>query len=357
MDMNVRQRAEALMREARGAIEALIAELATRNVLVRQPDTTLRLRPDGADVLRQGEDGGVAVLSADGRPQEAVVQLLATADAGLGRDCALDISTGLVLSSRMMLPAESEDIIRAIVRNKVESIAPWPLAQSLYGQRVEAATGDDAHVAVDVGVVSRVLLDDVAALLAASGTVVTAASLRLPSGESLRIDFGSDEESRAAQRRVLRLAGGFAAIAAGVAAVGLVLVWMSSSRLAAAREETDMLTTALRSGTSGGGATLVEAANILHERRRQRSPAVGVMNELSAVLPQAVWLDSLSLDGERIELRGKGSGIPALIDLLEQSPSFTDVNFASATQFNAELNAEAFSIGATLEPAAEGTVP
>jgi Tfp pilus assembly protein PilN len=212
-------------------------------------------------------------------------------------------------------------------------------------------------VAVDVGVVSRALLDDIAARLAAAGTVVKAASLRLPSGESLRLDFGTDEESRDAQRRALRLAGGFATIAAGVAAAGLVLVWMSSSRLAAARDETDMLTASLRSGTSGGGATLVEAANILHERRRQRLPVVAVMNELSAVLPQAVWLDSLSLDGERIELKGKGSGIPALIDMLEQSPSFTDVNFASATQFNAESNAEAFSIGATLEPAPEASVP
>jgi Tfp pilus assembly protein PilN len=102
---------------------------------------------------------------------------------------------------------------------------------------------------------------------------------------------------------------------------------------------------------------MVEAANILHERRRQRLPAVAVMSELSEVLPQTVWLDSLSLDDVRIDLKGQGSDIPSLIDILEQSPVFMDVNFASATQFNVESNAEAFSIGATLEPAAEEAAP
>jgi Tfp pilus assembly protein PilN len=136
-----------------------------------------------------------------------------------------------------------------------------------------------------------------------------------------------------------------------------MLVWQTSAKLATAREETARLTAELRPDAAGGATSLVEAANILHERRRQRLPAVAVMSELSEVLPQTVWLDSLSLDDVRIDLKGQGSDIPSLIDILEQSPSFMDVNFASATQFNAESNAEAFSIGATLEPVAEEAAP
>jgi Tfp pilus assembly protein PilN len=353
----IQHRVDALRRDARGAVNALIAELAAQNVMVRQPPILLRIHETGIDVLRRDAHGEELVLRVTGRPGEAAKNVVETMGAGLGKDCALEIAPGLILVSRIILPAESDDILRAIVRNKVESIAPWPLPQSLFGQRIEAVPGDAAHVAVDVGVVSRALLEDIAARLAATGTVVKAASLRLPSGEYLRIDFDLEEESRAAQRRATRFATIFAAAAGAVAVLGFMLVWQTSAKLATAREETARLTAELRPDAAGGATSLVEAANILHERRRQRLPAVAVMSELSEVLPQTVWLDSLSLDDVRIDLKGQGSDIPSLIDILEQSPSFMDVNFASATQFNAESNAEAFSIGATLEPVAEEAAP
>lgn len=354
---SLQQRIDDLWREGRDAVRALIAELAAQNVLVAQPATTLLILEEGIDVLRSGTQGPERVLSTAGRPQAAIGQVIGTLGSGLGKDCGLEVGPGLVLSSRMILPAESDDILRAIVRNKVESIAPWPLALSLYGQRIEPVPGDAQHVAVDVGVVSRALLDDIAGRLAAAGIAVKTASLRLPSGQSLRIDFGSEEESRQAQRRALRLGGAIAAAAGAVAALGMILVWQASSTLSAAREETARLSALLRPAAAGSAASLVEAANILHERRRLRQPAVAVIDELSEVLPQTVWLESLSLDGERIDIKGKGSAIPALIDILERSPSFTDVNFAAATQFNEESNAEAFAIGATLEPVAEEPSP
>lgn len=353
----IQHRVAALARDATGAVNAFMEELAAQNVMVRQPPVLLRIHESGIDVLRREVHGEELVLRVTGRPGEAAAKVVDTMGAGLGKDCALEIGPGLMLVSRIILPAESDDILRAIIRNKVESIAPWPLPQSLFGQRIESVPGDAAHVAVDVGVVSRALLEDIAGRLAAAGTVVKAASLRLASGESLRIDFGAEEESRAAQRRARRLAAIFAGAAGAVAVIGLVLSWQASARLAAQREETARLTAELRPAAAGGATSLVEAANILHERRRQRLPAVAVMNELSKVLPQTVWLDSLSLDDVRIDLKGQGSDIPSLIDILERSPSFMDVNFASATQFNAESNAEAFSIGATLEPVAEDAAP
>jgi general secretion pathway protein L len=354
---SIQQRAEGLWAEGCDAVRAFTAELAALKVLSGQPATILRIDEGGIDVLRRHAQGAERVLTATGRPQVAVGQIIKARSVELGKDCALDIGPGLILTSRMILPAESEEILHAIVRNKVEGIAPWPLAQSLYGQRIEAVPGDDAHVAVDVGVVSRALLEGIAGRLAAAGTAVKAASLRLPSGQSLPLDFGSEDESREAQRRAVRLGLGLAAAMCVVAVLGMIFVWQTSSRLASAREETERLSAALRPDAAGGAASLVQAANVLHEKRRLRLPAVAVIDELSEVLPQTVWLESLSLDDLRIDLKGKGSDIPALIDILEQSPSFMDVNFASATQFNEESNAEAFAIGATLEPVAEETTP
>ena len=106
----------------------------------------------------------------------------------------------------------------------------------------------------------------------------------------------------------------------------------------------------LRNADAAKGATpLLAAANSLHDRRRDRPPAIAVVDELSKLLPQNVWLESLSLDDARLELKGQGSDIPALIAVLEGSPALKDVNFAAATQLNEELKSNAFSIGATLE--------
>ena len=353
MAMNVNQRAAALWRDGKDSVKAFIVEMTAMNLLQTQPLTHLRIRQDGVDVLRREQGGEEAVLTVAGLPQQAVGRAVEALPAGLGKDCALEISSGLIVSSRMTLPAESDEIIRAIVRNKVEGIAPWPLDQSLHGHRVTAVEGDAAHVAVDVGVVSRALLEEIVAQLSAAGVEVKATSLRLPSGESLPIEFASHAEDRDGWRSAMRLAAGVAAAAAVLSAIGLGLVWQASAQLASAREETAALTASLRPGQSAGAASLLEAATTLRERRRQRHPAVVVVDELSAILPQNVWLDSLSLDDVRLDLKGQGSGIPAVIGILEQSPFFGDVNFASATQFNESLNAEAFSIGATVEPAGD----
>lgn len=348
MAMNINKYAATLWHYGKDSVKAFIVEMTAMSLMQTQPLTHLRIRQDGVDVLRREQGGEETLLTVAGLPQQAVGRAVEALPAGLGKDCALEISSGLIVSGRMTLPAESDDIIRAIVRNKVEGIAPWPVDQSLHGHHVAAMEGDAVHV--DVGVVSRALLQDIVAQLSAAGMMVKATSLRLPSGESLPIEFASPAEDGGGWRSATRLAAGVAAAAAVLSAIGLGLVWHVSAQLASAREETAALTASLRPGQSAGAASLLEAATTLRERRRQRHPAVVVIDELSAILPQTVWLDSLSLDDAQLELKGQGSGIPAVIAILEQSPFFQDVNFASATQFNESLNAEAFSIGATVEP-------
>lgn len=349
-----RQRAERIWLAGTEALSAFADEVAARKTPAREPATILRLSPTGIDVLRRLEGREERLFSARGRPQDAVKQVTQALGAKLGDDCIIDIGASLSVTGRMVLPAGADTILQAIIRNKVEGIAPWPLAQSVYGQRIVPVPGDAAHVAVDVAVVSRALLDDIARALAEAGCTVRSSTLTLQDGESLALDFGIRSEIVEARRRALKLASGVGLAAAVAAALGMLLVWQAHAGLSAVQAETARLGATL-GGQAGETATRVEAANLLHERRRQRLPAAAVLEELSRVLPQTVWLESLSLDDLRLELRGQGSAIPGLIESLEQSDAFSDVNFSSATQFNADLNAETFSIGATLEAAREIT--
>jgi Tfp pilus assembly protein PilN len=349
-----RQSAARLLLNATDAAGAFVDELAAMKGEAQAPGMILRIGPSSVEVLRRQDGREERMLTAHGRPQEAVKRAVDALGKRLGQDCALLIAAELSVTGQMILPAEADDVLKAIIRNKVEGIAPWPITQSAFGQRVAPVAGEAARVAVDVAVVSRVLLEEVAGQLAQAGSAVRAASVQLQDGERLSLGFGARRETLEARRLAVGIAAGLGAFAAAVAAIGMLLVWQGHARLTAERAEMARLSASL-AGQAGDATSLAGAANLLHERRRQRLPAVAVLEELSSVLPESVWLDFLSLDDVRIEFRGQGSGIPSLIEVLEQSQAFRDVNFSSATQFNADLNAEAFAIGATLEPATEVT--
>lgn len=337
------------------AVSALVSEMATMDMLVAAPSTTLRVRPSGIDVLKTEAQRTELLFTATGRPLEALKAVVDRLRPSLPADCALEFAPGLAVLNHMVLPAESHDILKAIVRNKVESIAPWPLNQSIFGLRISPIAGDPQHVAADVAVVSRTLLEDLAAALAAAGTAVKAARVRLEHEETLPIDFGAEERVREARQRARRFASGLAVIAALISVYGLFLVWQSYRELTNDQEKTAALIETLRNADAAkGGTPLLAAANSLHDQRRDRPPAVAVLDELSKVLPETVWLESLSLDGAGLELKGQGRDIPALIALLEGSPAFRDVNFAAATQLNEESKSDAFAIDATLEAAGSG---
>lgn len=337
------------------AVRAFVAELAARRAFARSPALTLRVRPSGCEAIGQA---GETLHQAAGRPVEAVRAVAMKLGGGPGKTAALECSQGLAVMSSFVLPAETADVLQAIVRNKVEGFAPWPLARSAVGQRIRAIADDPAHVMADAVVVSRGLLEDCAGELGGFGIAVRSAAVRLEDETLVPVDFGGSAEQQGAERRFRNVAAGFAAVAACVMASGLYLAWQAYSEGAHYREETAALMARIQGAASGeDGPAIVNAANRLYTERLQRLPAVAVLNDLSRLLPANVWLESLTLDNDKVELKGQGKDIPPLIEILEEASTFRDVNFSSATQANAELNSDAFSIEAMLEQVPAGASP
>ena len=55
-----------------------------------------------------------------------------------------------------------------------------------------------------------------------------------------------------------------------------------------------------------------------------------------------------SYDGARLTLTGHGRDAPQLVEILERSQSFADVNFAAATQRDPQGQGETFSLSTGL---------
>jgi len=336
----------------RAPVLALAEEMALRRVSGEHPATVLRVRAGGIDALRMKGRAGELLVSAPGRPQQALQDIVRQLATGLGNQIELSFSADQSISQQIALPQQPVDVLRAIVRNKVESLAPWPLAQCLYGMRVSPIPGDPQHVSVDVAVVSRALMDDLAATLRLAGAEVKAISVLLPDGDSVPIELGGDEVRRKARSRAAQLAKTAAAVLALLTGLGLYWVYHTSAEASRLEDESAGLMASLKPGGAPAGETpIVSAANRLYQARRERLPVADVLNEISRLLPDSVHLLSLDLQGEQVTIKGQGTGVPGLIQILETSPAFQAVNFAAATELDQNSNADVFSLIATLEKA------
>ncbi|WP_336909990.1 PilN domain-containing protein [Aestuariivirga sp.] len=335
-----------------GPVLALAEELALRRASGEHPAMELLVRSGGIDALGVRGATRELLLSAPGRSQQALQDIIQRLPGGIGREVELSFAADQSISQQIMLPQQPHDVLRAIVRNKVESLAPWPLAQCLYGMRVSPVAGDPQHVSVDVAVVSRALLDDLAAMLRNSGVEVKALSVVLPDGHAVAIELGGDDVRRAARIRAAQLAKLAAAALFLLLLLGLFWVYRTSSEASRLDGESASLMASLKPGGAPAGETpLVSAANRLHQARRERLSAVAVLNEVSNLLPDTVHLVALTLEGDQLTIKGQGSGVPGLIQVLEASPDFQSVNFAAATELDQNSNSDSFSLIVTLEKA------
>jgi Tfp pilus assembly protein PilN len=170
---------------------------------------------------------------------------------------------------------------------------------------------------------------------------------------------------RLTRAQALTVATGAAAVALTVAAL-LAPGYRDRQRLAALTAEIARLEPEVRA---------VEAIRAETERRRRLVRTIEslepssvkplpVLRELTDLLPTEAWLTVLSLDGKGVELTGQAAAASALIPLLENSPRFERVEFASPVtrgrdreQFRIVAKWEGHTGGATQAPADEARRP
>lgn len=74
--------------------------------------------------------------------------------------------------------------------------------------------------------------------------------------------------------------------------------------------------------------TLEQRKNIIEQLRKNQSLPVKILTEMSNVLPNGVWLDSMSVAGENINISGTGftnEDVVNYVDNLKKSQLFTDI--------------------------------
>lgn len=270
------------------------------------------------------------------------------------RNLGVRLTPDKAVIKQLNLPAGARDLLPAIIQNKVETMAPWPLSQAIWGYRELTTAATSESMTVETAVISRKSLDGLINKFAQDGAKVVKVEVAHSINDSSPIALQTGSDERLKNTRRLALLGSTIAIltALGVCGYGLSLALKANADLAALQDKKKQLTSSLlANGQSGNVSPVMAVANAIHQKRAQSRPFASVVNGLSALLPDTIWLDRISYSPAEMTISGYGRNVPPVIETLEQSPLFQDSNFSSATQRDDKTGMDQFTITTKLSQA------
>lgn len=262
-----------------------------------------------------------------------------------------------------LLPASAESELGRIVSHKLDLLTPWPADQVYAAHRVTARR-PDGMLEVLLAVAPRATVDELRRRLARVGLTPSAVDVAGEDGtRTAEVDLlrgETQERGGGALARVL-LALLIAALAVGAGLAGWQ-IWQRQQRLAEQRqliaslEERLADLPALRERITNLQA---EAGFLANERRSRPSPLI-VLEVLSRLLPDSVWLTDVRLSGRELVIAGMADDSSALIPLIEGAPELARARFQTPstrvrvrTSEGGEREVERFAISAEVDPAVE----
>ncbi|MGQ0486253.1 MAG: PilN domain-containing protein [Hyphomicrobiales bacterium] len=342
-----------LARRIRTYIDALIADLANEGGTAPAWRQLIHLGGGKAQIYGRNKAGAPELI---GSFEGAIPAKLRTKLAR-GKRIHLRLGRERAVVQTLSLPEGAREVLAAVVRNKVESLAPWPLEEAVWGYR-ETAESQPGHIGVEIGIASRRTVEALLAALAASGIRADRLDIgaNAPAEDGIAIDFHSAARLERARNLLKTSLAGAATVAAAVFAAGLYMALSAQAELTAVEQRSEALSRALKQGPAGAAAAgKLAFANSIHERKKNERPLIAVLNTLTALVPDGIFLNALDYEDNAVTLTGRGTGASGVIGLLEASDVFAAAAFSSATQRDPNSNAEVFSISATIE--APGAAP
>ncbi|MGO1079498.1 PilN domain-containing protein [Inquilinus sp. CA228] len=262
------------------------------------------------------------------------------------------------LSRELTLPAAATLSLPDLLRREMDRLMPWPGDRVWLATQVLRRTEGGRKIEVELTVVPDAAVEPARRALAGLDVPIAAVELDGPAGKRILLPPGEDRAT-AGRRRLRRAALAVAALFA-VAAVGAGgwIGWQSwqrgheiaalQARIAAARPAAEEVRQ-LRQEIAG----LSDSQRFLDDKRRSVPAASIVLESVSRLLPDDVWLTDLSIADAALRAGGSATDASALIGVLEGSGRFADTRFLAPSTRDRETGRDRFSVGARIEPRLE----
>jgi len=308
----------------------LVPDRWRRRLMPPKPQLWLVPASSGGDLRVWRMDGEPRVLDVFGAGED--VRLLETrwrelmAEFTDGKpEVRLCLNEEDYLALPIELPAAVQDDLHQALRFQIDQVSPFQPDQVLFDQRVARQIPDHGRIEVELRIARREAVEPLLERLHAIGLVVHVVdTMREPDppeaeGFNLLPEDRCPRYVHARARLNAMLAVVLVVLVGAVMAETLILRERTLSRLT---EEARVL----REQAGEVGALRQElqeslaAASFLAEKRATEPTMVEVLDEVTRVLPDDIWLQQFQLQGGELRIQGMTEGSQRVVGLLNESP-------------------------------------
>ena len=284
----------------------------------------------------------VRTFAPDKSEAAALVETL-EATRGKDRTLLLRLAGRRVLVRELILPAAAEENLNQVLRYEMDRYTPFKADDVYHGFRVLGREGTQG-LRVCLVVVPREFLDFWLHQLMAWGVYPD----RVEADQVPGVDLSPSSHRAALRSRW----PGLRAILAGAVLVLLLVslllpLWtLREVTLQLHREVAEVQHLANRAQVLREERDqLLGQSRVLIEKKNTRYPAVTVLNEMAALLPDDTWVRSLQLNDGRLVIQGYSAAASLLIGRIEASPVFDSVGFVAPVTREGATHQDVFQIG------------
>lgn len=255
----------------------------------------------------------------------------------------------MILRRRMRLPLMADADLRAAVELQIDRLSPFAADAARFDVRVLSRDRVEGTIDAEAAIAPRAGIEAIERRLAALGLMPVAIDAAGDDDVPLGFDLRAAKEGGRSRQAV--------AVSAGFAVAALFSLYLASVAWTIARErevEAWQARIAELRPSAQRSAALRQQLDAMAQpfamaRAHRPGQTLGVIKELTALLPDTARLTELRLTGGAVDLTGLATDAPALVAKLEASKVFADVKFRSPVTRRPELNKERFEMSLRVE--------
>lgn len=324
------------------AAETHLAWQARKSVVVKRENDCFVLRP-------AGKGGSVVATLPIGThlPRE-------TAESLRNHFILFVLDADTIVTRRLSVPTQAQEFLPGIVRNQIERLSPWPIAQAVYGFEVLPNASDRQSLDVRVLIAARTKITAICDELQASGISVDQI-VAGPEADRTPIVLWT-RAAPESQRRFQNLPKTIGMSLGGALVASLALsLWALYDANGAGQDydEVSMRIANLqardRSPHRSAAVTSRDPAERAWALKETAPIAVLTLEALARALPDSAYLTEMRFEKENLRIIGLAADAPSLIAALERAKYFSAVHFFAPTTKEPEGGQYRFYIEARVD--------
>jgi general secretion pathway protein L len=257
------------------------------------------------------------------------------------------LDQSLILEASVTLPLNAERSLRQILQHQLDRLVPLPVDEVEFEYLVTARSTTAKTLGVKLIVATHASIDRALALVRSIGLsprFVIAPSGVAGSDTQVTLWRASREQGASAAQRWLRRGLEATAVVLFLTAYGTYVYRLSELR-DQVQQDVDLATkasAAARDLINQHAQTEGALALLLH-RQREMDPLM-LLNELTKLVPETMWVSQLSVRGRNVEIIGYSPRVSDLISRIENHDIFYDAKFRSPITMSTDGKGERFDV-------------